>query len=248
VLLEDHISRIHPKVAIFLVGANDLARGPGVEFDAENVKSSISFQSPTAFVKSLSPYSEVAALAANLYRSLNAYQQGLLHQKVDLRQQGYFDPPPAVRSDYFAETANPSFLQGYEARLRRILAICKDNHITPILATQPLLGGPAIDDATGIDLARVRANPRANGEMWWESLEAYNDVTRRVGRESGVLVVDVAHEMPKSSRFFYDFVHFTAAGAQQVAGILYAHVCPALSADFPGYFAAGSCGAASSGR
>jgi lysophospholipase L1-like esterase len=241
VLLEDHVKNIHPKVAIFLVGANDVARDPDVDFDAENVKSSISFRSPTAFVKSLSPYSEVAALIANLYRSLNAYREGLMHQKVDLKEQGYFDASPEVQQKYIAATAADHYLRGYESRLRQLVAVSKANGIEPVLVTQPLLAGGGIDDVTGVDLSRVRANPIANGKMWWDSLEVYNDVTRRVGRENGLLVIDLARELPKSSRMFYDFVHFSAEGAQQVANIIYKHLCPVLATQYPGFFSSPAC-------
>ena len=122
------------------------------------------------------------------------------------------------------------------------MAICKEDHIQAGFGDcQPLLAGSGIDDVTGLDLARIRANPRANGQMWWESLEVYNDITRRVGRETGTLVIDLARELPKSSHNFYDFVHFNGEGAQQVANILYAHLCPALAHDFPDYFASPSC-------
>ena len=244
VLLEDHVKNVHPKVAIFLVGANDVARDPSVDFDAENVKSSVSFSSPTAFVKSLSPYSEVAALVANMYRSLNAYREGLMHQKIDLKEQGNFDASPDVQQKYQADTTADRFVRGYEERLRQLIAVSKANGIEPVLVTQPLLAGGGIDDVTGVDLSRVRANPIANGKMWWDSLEVYNDITRRVGRENGVVVIDLAHELPKSSRMFYDFVHFNAAGAQQVADIIYAHLCPVLSAQYPAYFASPACQAA----
>lgn len=241
VLLEDHVKNIHPKVAIFLIGANDIARDPNVEFDAENVKSPISFASPTAFVKSLSPYSEVAALIANLYRSANAYRQGLMHQKIDLKEQGDYDAPPEAQRKYLAETAADRYVRGFEERIRQLVKVSKANGIQPVLVTQPLLAGGGIDDVTGVDLSRVRVNPNANGKMWWECMEVYNDVTRRVGRENGVTVVDLGRELPKSSRMFYDFIHFNAEGAQQVANIIYTDLCPVLAAQYPGNFSSPAC-------
>jgi lysophospholipase L1-like esterase len=248
VLLEDHVRNIHPKVVLFLIGANDVARDPNVDFDAEIVKSPISFASPTAFVKSLSPYSEVAALLANFYRSMSAYRQGLMHQKIELKELSNFDPPPEVARQYLADTASDRYLHGYEERVLRLVAVSKANGIQPVLITQPLLAGSGIDDVTGVDLARVRVNPRANGKMWWDSMEAYNDVTRRVGRENGVVVIDLGRELPKSSRNFYDFIHFTAAGAQQVANIIYSQLCPALATQYPAYFSTPACPAASTSR
>jgi hypothetical protein len=74
-----------------------------------------------------------------------------------------------------------------------------------------------------------------NGRIAWELLELYNDVARAVGREQDVLVVDLARRLPKSSRLFYDFVHFTNEGSAQVAAIAEETVCPLLARRFPRY-------------
>jgi hypothetical protein len=72
-----------------------------------------------------------------------------------------------------------------------------------------------------------------NGKGAWELLEKYNDVTRDLGRRHGVLVIDVARRMPKSSRLFYDFLHFTNEGAAEVARITAAELCPFLARAYP---------------
>jgi lysophospholipase L1-like esterase len=242
VLLEDQVVKLHPKVVVFLVGANDVGRDPEVEFDAENVKGSVSFHSPTAFIKSLSPYSEVASLIANLYRSANAYKHGLMHQKIDLKE---FHPigtlPPEAEEKYLAEYAAPRYLTGYEDRLRKLISISRTNGVEPVLVTQPLLEGPAVDEVTGVDLASIEVWPNRSGKMVWDLQEVYNDVTRRAGREQNVQVIDLARRLPKSSRNFYDFIHFTNAGAQAVADILAEDLCPSLRLRNPAYAAPAGC-------
>ncbi len=245
VLMEDHIARLHPKVVVFLIGANDVGRDPNEEFDAENVKSRISFHSPTEFVKSLSPYSEVASLVANIYRSANAYKRGLFHQKIDLKALPVIGPlPPEAEEKYLAQYAAPHYLTGYEERIRKLIAVCRANGIDPVLVTQPRLEGPQIDDVTGVDLARVEDVPQHTGEMIWDLQEVYNDVTRRAGRDRNVQVVDLARRLPKSSRYFYDFIHYTNAGAQEIADILSQELCPSLAARFPEYRTGTGCQAA----
>ena len=71
--------------------------------------------------------------------------------------------------------------------------------------------------------------------MWWETLEAFNDVTRKVGHENNVLVIDLARQMPKSSRYFWDYMHYTNEGAQVVTDIVYRSLCPMLANKFPQY-------------
>jgi len=199
VLMEDHIARLHPKVVVFLIGANDVRREPDAEFDAENVKSRISFHSPTAFIKSLSPYSEVASLVANLYRSASAHNSGLWHHRIDLKTMPYLGPlPPGAEQKCLAEFAPPHYLAGYEVRIRKLMMISRSNRIEPVLVTQPLLAGPQIDDVTGVDLGRVEFAPGTSGNMAWDLQEVYNDVTRRIGREQRVQVIDLARKLPKS--------------------------------------------------
>jgi len=241
VLLEDFIVPLHPKVAIFLVGANDVARESISDWDAENVKSGIQFDSAKSFIKSASAYSEVVALFLNGYRSYTAYKAGLVHQQIDLKAQGYLDIPEAEQQQRYAESVNTEFLNGYEQRLTMIVNVCRQAGIQPVFVTQPLLAGSGIDDVTGVDLARVRAyGPRQTGKMYWDVVEAYNDVTRKVGKANNLLTIDLAHEMPKSSRYFYDFIHYTPQGAKVIADILDKALCPALHSDF-GSFATHPC-------
>jgi GDSL-like lipase/acylhydrolase family protein len=236
VLLEDFIVPLHPKVALFLVGANDVARGTIAEWDAENVKSGLQVGSAKAFLKSLSAYSEVAALVLTAYRSYTAYQAGLLHQQVDFKQQGYLDIPEEEQKKYLADNANSAYLNDYQARLKKIVETCRNAGIEPVFVTQPLLVGFGTDDVTGVDLARIKAyGPRQTGKMYWDVVETYNGVVRSVGRENNVQIIDLARQMPKSSRYFYDFIHYTPEGAQVIAEIIDRSLCPALQAKFPQY-------------
>ena len=235
VLLKDFILPLHPKVALFLVGANDVASDSIGEWNAENVKSGLLFNSPKAFIKSLSAYSEVAALLLNGYRSYTAYKAGLTHRHVDLTRQEYLDVPEEEQKNYFQEKANEAYLKSYYDRLTEIAELCRRAGIEPVFVTQPLLVGRGKDDLTGVDLARIATGPDRMGKMYWEVIEAYNDVTRRVGKDSSTLVIDLAREMPKSSRYFYDFIHYTPEGAQVVADIMDASLCPTLHAKFPSH-------------
>ena len=60
-----------------------------------------------------------------------------------------------------------------------------------------------------------------------------NDATRELGREQEVPVVELARSLPKSSRLFYDFVHFTGEGAQAVATLMASGLCPTLARARP---------------
>lgn len=59
--------------------------------------------------------------------------------------------------------------------------------------------------------------------------------TRQVGRERHVLVVDLARRLPKDSTFFYDFFHFTNAGADRVGAIVHDGLRPWLLEKYPAW-------------
>ena len=119
-------------------------------------------------------------------------------------------------------------LKSYAIRLIKLIELSRENNIEPVLITQPYLLGTGVDDRTGVDLATVDAYSSGNGKMAWEILELYNDVVRQVGQDHQVLVIDLARELPKSSRNFYDFFHYTNEGSAEIANIIYQHLNPFL--------------------
>jgi len=60
-----------------------------------------------------------------------------------------------------------------------------------------------------------------------------------VGAENRVLVIDLAREMPRNSVYYYDYLHYTEAGAAKVADIIYRDLRPFLARCFWGAAAAG---------
>jgi hypothetical protein len=238
ILLEDHVVPLRPKVVLFLLGINDLAVDSVEGYESENVKAGIRWGSPRTVLKSLAPYSETISLALTAYRTLAAYREGLTHDAVDLTRQGYLDSAGS------AVAGGEPDLRAFAERERGLIEVCRRAGIEPVLLTQPLLVGSGADDVTGVDLARVTTrNPRENGAMLWHRLEHYNDVTRTVGRDEDVLVIDLARRLPKTSRFFYDFTHFTRDGAAAVAQIASTALCPILRARYP-EFATAPCASA----
>jgi lysophospholipase L1-like esterase len=238
VLLDDYIVPLHPKVALFLVGLNDVDRTDLSAYERETVRSGWSFRSPASLAKSLAAYSELASTIINLVRSFEAYQRGLAHRPIDVRQRELLTVDEPALDRYVQRFVNDA-LAGYERRVNAIVDRTRGAGIEPVLITQPMLLGSGVDDMTGVDLARVRANAATqSGAMYWRPLELYNDVVRRTGAARGVLVVDLAHQLPKSSRFFYDFTHFTVEGSDRVAAIVAAALCPVLQQRFPSAAAA----------
>lgn len=235
VLLVDQIAPRRPTVVTFLVGANDVALAAPNDYDAENMRGEgLSFRSGKAFVKSLSTYSEVVALGLNFYRSFTAYQAGLLHSNIDLAKMTTLPLDPVRQQELVAATARPELLAAYRKRLGGLVQIARQAGILPVFITQPTLWGEGKDDVTGIDLAQVKL-ASGNGETAWHILEAYNDVTRSVCAAENVPCIDLARQLPKSRRLFYDNAHFTVEGNRETGRLVARALCGILAERFPAF-------------
>jgi lysophospholipase L1-like esterase len=57
---------------------------------------------------------------------------------------------------------------------------------------------------------------------------------RNIAAEHRVALIDLAREMPKRTEYYYDTYHFTNAGCQKVAEIVYQDLYPLLeNMQFP---------------
>ena len=112
------------------------------------------------------------------------------------------------------------FIPSYKNRLRTLILLCRQNQIEPLFLTQPALYGKGIDPITGANLESISVQGEP-GVLKWKKLELYNQTTLFIGKEHRVFTVDLAQKMPKSSEYFYDFIHFNLKGAKKIAEILY---------------------------
>ena len=243
VLMQDYIVKIKPKVVLFLVGINDLwiqgITSPtigdrrlksGLELDLSSIKT---------FLKTAGNYSEVFALAYNLYRySKKIHSPYTNIQDAFLEKAETIDIPKNQELEVVSKrlkSFNEKYKKGYSLRLMKLIKISKENGIQPVLITQPALYGDATDDVTKKYLGSIKLGNEENGNIAWESLEFFNDVTRSIGLEQKVLVIDLAHEMPKSSRYFYDFIHYNNEGSKKVGEIVYKNLKSSLKINFRGH-------------
>ena len=99
----------------------------------------------------------------NLARARQAQQRGFGHSEIDVAALKDMAIDPADAAD--TKRKYSALLPAYADRLRRILALCRDHGIEPILVTQPALFGSVVDPATGVDLTRKQVNGRGNGAL-----------------------------------------------------------------------------------
>lgn len=108
-----------------------------------------------------------------------------------------------------------------------LIKISKDNGILPIFITQPTLYGPGVDPTTGVNLeSMIIQSGNANvgqgltGKEMWLMVNSYNELLKTTAKENNVPVIDLANLMPRDSKYYYDYIHFSKAGAKKVADIL----------------------------
>ena len=225
ILLRDFVDELHPRVAVFLIGANDIGLDAGNPYDTSLTPPRGALRSAVTF---LADHSALAGLAQNLVRVARARSAGFGHGQIDVRTLRRLEDDPATTDATMKRYSEP--LGAFASRVAAIVDECRRHGIEPVLVTQPGLYGDAIDPSTGVDLSKVQVRGAANGRLWWRVQEIYNDVTRRTAASRGVLLIDAARELPKDSRFFYDFMHFTNDGAARLGDIVAAHLAPRLRA------------------
>ena len=224
VLLREHVDALRPRVAVFLIGVNDIGLDAGNTFDASLTPVPSRLRAAAAF---LADHVELAAFAQNLVRIARARNAGFGHTvQLDLKTIQHLEHNGATTAATIRKFSGA--LPAFASRVAAIIDECRRHGIEPVLVTQPALYGDGIDPATGVDLSTVQTSGAANGRLWWKVLERYNDVTRRTAKERGVFLIDVARELPKDSRIFYDFMHFSNDGAVRLGDILAMHLEPWL--------------------
>jgi lysophospholipase L1-like esterase len=226
ILVRDVVARLRPTYALFLIGVNDVARDRANTYDtalAPPERSAL-----YSLWTMMADHVELAGLAQNLLRARRAHEAGFGHNEIDPRTERTLVIDEAVIAAE-VEKHRTTYVAAFADRVARLIVLCRESRITPVLVTQPALFGEAIDPATGVDLRTLQSSGGANGLLDWRLLDLYNDATRRVGREAGVLVIDLARELPKDSRLFYDYLHFTNEGAVRVGDIVFARFAAELS-------------------
>lgn len=229
ILMEDYVIRLRPKVVLFLIGINDV--GAGDIAAAERHRGHYLEQRWRALLYR----SEVYSLEQNLYHYFIAQSRGLRHTEIDLRKVETLEHLPAGTAPRTLEGYRKNSLPFFARRVEKLVQLCRDHGIEPVLLTQPTLYGPGRDPVTGVDLAAVKVVDKVNGGLMVQIVDLYNAVTRQVAQTDRVLLIDLAWEMPRNSAYYYDYLHYTEPGAAEVAGIVDRHLSPWLAARYPSF-------------
>lgn len=243
VLLRDVVVPLKPAFAVFLVGINDVGLAVLNVYDNSMTPSRLPWRETWNVYDTelggwrnwwhgewrfLTEHSQIFGLIENFRRMRRTMAVQFSHEEWELPGHPVLALDAATIEARVADV-RPS-LDGYGRRLREIVAVSREHGIEPVLLTQPLLVGEAsdIDPSTGVNLGTLEVRAGNNGVVEWRRVELYNDVTRRVAGELRVTLVDLARELPKDSRYYYDFMHYTNEGALRVGGLVADGLAPLL--------------------
>lgn len=238
-LLMEYLPALHPDLVLLLVGINERMRDTEREFDAQLRLSERSWFDRVV------GHSELLSSALVLFRKHRTARLELTHWEFDLSSHPDFD---VAREDREAELAKhrPRYVELYRQRLEELLDRFDDAGIEVVLCTQPALWGDGRDPTSGRELGPLSIG-ETSASLAWTVLELYNDVTRSVAVRRAMPLVDLAREMPKDSQYYYDWIHFTEAGAAHAGGILGRHLVGQLRGH-PGLIARSPSGPPAPGR
>ncbi|MBI5739772.1 MAG: SGNH/GDSL hydrolase family protein [Nitrospirae bacterium] len=235
VLMEDYLVKIRPRVILFLIGSNDREnRTEFNQYEKSMVMQANKSRGVKALLSSLADHSEVVGAAINFYRYIKSRNMGLTHGMEDYKTLPVMEMSEDMMNDARQEMKKINYDRLRE-RLLKLIRLSRDNGTEPVFITQPTLFGNAVDDVTGIDLSKVKSSEDSPGVLVWERLEMVNDVIRQVGEKEKVPVIDLSILLPKSSRYYYDFLHYSNEGNEKVADIIYEELCPYLTEKYGEY-------------
>lgn len=64
-----------------------------------------------------------------------------------------------------------------------------------------------------MDLEAIKVGD-GNGRFMFQAIDLYNGVTRQVAQTNGVLLIDLARELPRDSALYYDYLQYTEPGGR----------------------------------
>jgi len=125
----------------------------------------------------------------------------------------------ALPPDYRLSLEKENILMQFKKSLRLFITASRIYRITPVIMTQASRFGEKLD-VGDIDAEKLFKKIGVSYEAYREIYMEMNQMIRQVGREEGVLVIDLEKKVPQSKAYIYDFVHFNTSGSERVAKII----------------------------
>lgn len=194
-----HVPGLKPRFVLIYVGINDV----------HITWTAIDKFEHTSLAKRIRANSALYRAGNTLAGAVAARRARLVHQAVDWDKAEWTDRPnmPGWVSDHPA-----SAIDAYKGRLKRMAELAHAMGAVPVFVTQPR-GDYRVVDGKGLGIATPDG---LNGIDQHRLLSAFNQATREVCRDDGLVCLDLARELTFERADFYDYVHTTPSGAAKI--------------------------------
>jgi lysophospholipase L1-like esterase len=218
-LLEGYLQALKPSVVLYLIGINDINLTEPNEFDRTLIPSKSDLDHRRTAGAWMRRHSIIWNVLGNPVKQVSEWMLKPGHGGVNLKLLPR-RPISITERNLILEDQKRRCLAGFESRLVQLLQITRRMGAEPILLTQPAPYGAARDPGSGVDLGSIQVRPGWDGRTAWAVLELYNNSTRQVAQHEHVQLIDLARQMPKDMRYYYDLIHFSKAGARRFADVV----------------------------
>lgn len=230
VLLNEYLLKLKPNIILFLVGINDVGQDSINGYDKAILRSG-----RDSLKNYLLRNSQLVSLVLYFRQLFGLKRLEFGHAQLDLINLHELILDDDIVKSEIEKRQTQEITLKYESRIKEIIEICKKNKIEPIFLTQPSLIGKGIDPVTGVNLEQVGISKDINGKIYWGMLERLNNITKKVCKNFNVHVIDLANLMPRNSNYYYDEVHFTSAGAEKIAELVFNDLLKYLTINYKNF-------------
>lgn len=108
----------------------------------------------------------------------------------------------------------------FRANLVSLVRVCQANGIAPVLLTQANRFTVKPDPVIAKTMAKVEADFGIKYDQYRTAYRLFNQTVRQVSQQTGAVLIDLAAEIPQTSEYMYDPVHFNDAGSKLAGRII----------------------------
>ncbi len=119
----------------------------------------------------------------------------------------------------------------FKLNLETFIQICKIRGITPVLMTQQ---NRIKSQPDRVILKQLNSFGQSKGMTYADYKEIYdlfNQTIRETGAQNGVMVIDLANEVPPEKEFLFDAIHFTDQGSTLAAAVIQEELRPLVKSS-----------------
>jgi hypothetical protein len=117
-----------------------------------------------------------------------------------------------------------NMVEHFEMNLQTFIMICKIRKITPVLMTMASRFTENPDKAISDRFKSVAISYQEYKRLF----ELFNESIRRKAKENGILLVDLAAEIPARKEYIYDVIHYNNYGSVKAAETIKDKIKPLL--------------------